>query len=62
MRARDKTKLLLARQLAIQQEQIWEKLAPRARERLLTFAGTLLATVERKASVNWKEPQDDRKD
>lgn len=45
--------LLLARQLATQQGYVWERLTSKARERLLTFASTLLATVERRAEVNW---------
>lgn len=52
--------LLLARQLATQQGYVWERLTGKARERLLTFAGTLLATVERKARVDWNGKGEER--
>lgn len=45
--------LLLARQLATQQGQIWERLTSKGRERLLTYASAMLATVERLAKVDW---------
>jgi hypothetical protein len=53
--ARKEVQLLFARQLALQQGLNWERLTAKARERLLTFAGSLLATVERKAEVNWHQ-------
>ncbi len=59
MNAREETRLLLARQLAQHNGQVWERLEPKYRERLLTFAGNLLATVERKAEVKWRR-RDDR--
>jgi len=49
--ARKETLILLARQLAI-----WQGLADKQRAGLLTLAGNLLATVERRAGVNWRSP------
>lgn len=60
MSPRDEVRFLFARQLATQQGYVWERLTAKARERLLTFAGSLLATIERKAEVSWnKETQDE---
>ena len=50
--------LLLARQVALRDGLVWERLNVKARDRALAFAGVLLATVERKAEVRWgKERQ-----
>ena len=52
---RKETLTLLARQLAIWQGQVWERLAEKQRAGLLTLAGNLLATVERQARLNWNK-------
>jgi len=52
---RKETLTLLARQLAIWQGQVWERLAEKQRAGLLTLAGNLLATVERRARLNWNK-------
>jgi hypothetical protein len=59
---RAETLLLLARQLSEQHGLVWARLSQGGRARLLTFAGNLLATVERRAEVDWKEaPSEDNR-
>jgi len=45
------TKRLIARQLCIANEQIWDKLSIKQAVTYLTLAETIIATVERKAKI-----------
>jgi TRAP-type C4-dicarboxylate transport system substrate-binding protein len=42
-----KTKLLVARQIAVFNGQVWNRLDVKAQTRLLTLAASIIATVER---------------
>jgi hypothetical protein len=57
---RAETLLLLARQLAQFNGLVWARCTPKVTSRYLALAGTLLATVERKAGVSWKEAPSER--
>lgn len=50
---RTETKTLIARQIAIAEGKVWDRLPPKARTGYLTLAGNILATVERKMK-EWK--------
>jgi hypothetical protein len=52
--ARDEAKLLIARQIAINNGLVWGNLKLRDQYIYLTLAENILATVERKAEVKWK--------
>lgn len=51
--ARTETKTLIARQIAIAEGKIWDRLPQKARAGYLTLANNILATVERKMG-SWK--------
>jgi len=56
MKPRDKTKELIARQICISNQQIFERISRPQRFIYLTLAENILATVERQAySVQWAE-------
>lgn len=45
---RTETLTLIARQIAVSEGRIWDKLDHKARAALLTLAGSIMATVERR--------------
>lgn len=51
--ARDDAKTLIARQIAIAEGKVWDRLPRSAQIEYLTLAGNILATVERKMK-EWK--------
>jgi hypothetical protein len=58
MTNRTDCKTLLAKQVAIFSGHIWAKLPDKIKDRYLTLAEIMLATVERKqTSYNWNSPQ-----
>jgi hypothetical protein len=48
MTQRDEAKTLIARQIAVSEGRVWDRLDHKARAILLTLAESILATVERK--------------
>jgi len=52
---RDECRLTIARQIAIAEGRVWDRLPPKITAHYITLAGNILATVERMAlRVNWK--------
>lgn len=50
---RGDTKILIARQIAMQHGRVWQSLSQKTQTEILVLAENILATVERKAAVRW---------
>lgn len=50
---RDEAKTLIARQIAVSEGLVWERIDHKRRAALMTLADCILATVERKGQVRW---------
>jgi hypothetical protein len=53
----DETKTLIARQIAVHEGRVWDRLDHKARAVLLTLAGCIIATTERRSQKSNRKSQ-----